>query len=189
MVKYLYGRISANQWLGSPTHDDRNSSVGVLLRRSRGNYAYAPDEISGVLLSAVRKINAEVAFTMRTETVDVVISSLEPFQTELPMNGGSQLQIMDSLNDVATTTIKKFQYACLIRKERMLLLWHDDLQHIIPHASRMEEKLLSLVRIPILTDLTTTDRQLRSGDHLRFRSLWVTEHNQQLRLARPKHPS
>lgn len=169
MVKYLYGRISANQWLGPQIPGDRNSSVGVLLRRSRGNYAYAPDEISGVLLSAVRKINAEVAFTMKTETVDVVLSSLEPFQTELPMSNGSQLQIMDSLNDVANTTIKKFQYACLIRKERLLLLWHDDLQHIIPHASRMEEKLLSLVSAPNAVYFSSTDICLRFGDHLRFR--------------------
>lgn len=84
---------------------------------------------------------------MCTETVDVVLSSLEPFQTELPMAGGSQLQVMDSLNDIAQNTVKKFQYACLVRKERLLLIWHDDLQDIIPHASRMEEKLLSLVSI------------------------------------------
>jgi len=40
---------------------------------------------------------------------------------------------------------KKFQYACLVRDERMALVWHDDLQQIIPHATRLEEKLLSLV--------------------------------------------
>jgi hypothetical protein len=139
MVRYLYGRISANQWLGSEVSKRTNSPTGVLLRQSRGHYVTAPGDVSDLLLSAVCKINAEVAFTMCTETVDVVLSSLEPFQT------GSQLQIMDSLSDIAQNTIKKFQYACLVRQERMLLVWHDDLQHIIPHASRMEETLLSLV--------------------------------------------
>jgi hypothetical protein len=71
-------------------------------------------------------------------------------QQELRLKDGSQLQFVDSLSTVASTSIKKFQYACLVRDERMVLVWHDDLQQIIPHATRLEEKLLSLVRLDLL---------------------------------------
>lgn len=161
MVRYLYGRISASQWLGSGAYGDQD--IGVLLRKQRGSYVHAPDAISPVLLAAVRKINAEVAFTMVTETIRVVISSIEPGQKEVTMADGSQLQVVASLEDVANMNVKKFQYGCLIRDEEMLLIWHDDLQVIIPHASKMEEKLLSLVsRSPAVTNDPETDTY-RSG--------------------------
>jgi hypothetical protein len=35
----------------------------------------------------------------------------------------------------------------LVREEQIVLIWHDDLQQIIPHATRLEEKLLSLVSL------------------------------------------
>jgi hypothetical protein len=41
--------------------------------------------------------------------------------------------------------LKKLQYAALVRREETLLVWHDDLQQILPHSMRLEEKLLSLV--------------------------------------------
>ena len=58
----------------------------------------------------------------------------------------SQLQIIDSLADISTSTkTKKLQYAALIREEQLMLVWHDDLDRIMTHAARLEDKLLALV--------------------------------------------
>jgi hypothetical protein len=107
-----------------------------------------PEVVHPELLAAVRKINAEVAFTMATETTNIITSLLTPEQTMLVLPNGFQVQVIDSIEDIAaspTNIVKKFQYAALIRRERLLLVWHDDLDVILSHAANVEGKLLSLV--------------------------------------------
>jgi len=155
MVKYLYGRISVQRYISADGEHGQPDYGGVLLRKSRGVYACAPEAISPVLLAAVRKLNVEVAFTMRTETTKVILSTLEPHQSEVLLTNGSQLQVVDSLAEIASSSIKKFQYACLVRQEGMMLVWHDDLQQILPHARALEEKLLSLVSLEGVSSINT----------------------------------
>jgi hypothetical protein len=145
MVKFLYGRVAGNMWLKPTNGRQPHDKTGLLLRQSRDNYVTAPVNIAPDLLAGVRKMNVEVAFTMQTDTVDAVLALLEPYQSELRLPGGSQLQVVGSLSEIMTTTMKKFQYASLVVEERLLLVWHDDLQLILPHAAALEEKLLSLV--------------------------------------------
>ncbi|KAJ6438548.1 glycosyltransferase family 2 [Purpureocillium lavendulum] len=111
----------------------------------RGNYVTAPDTVHHVLLGAVIRLNLSVAITLRPQLLDGVLRSLMPGQTELKFKDGSQVQIIDSLTFAHSATVKKFQYACICRQERLVLVWHDDLQNIVPVATQMEEKLLSLV--------------------------------------------
>jgi hypothetical protein len=148
MVKYLHSRVVAQQWISSSSND--SECLGVLLRRTRGQYITVPSQINPLLLAAVEKVNVEVAFTMRTETTDAVFSTLADFQTDLLLTDGSQLQVINSLDEILIKNVKKFQYAALLRTEKMLLVWHDDLQKILPHAMATEGKLLSLVDQPPL---------------------------------------
>jgi hypothetical protein len=122
----------------------------VLVRKARGQYITTPGTVHPLLLSAVQKLNVEVAFTMRTDTVDAILETLQPFQTDILLTDGSQVQVVESLQDILTVKVKKLQYAAVVRREEMLLVWHDDLQQILPHAAKTEEKLLSLVRLPSL---------------------------------------
>jgi hypothetical protein len=143
MIKYLYGRISSQLWLPSP---GSGQPSGLLLRKSRGNYICEPEDIDQTLLAAVQKMNVEVAFTMATEKTQAIISTLHPGQSEIMMSNGSQLQVLDSLADIAASAkTKKFQYAALIREEQILLVWHDNLESIMAHAATLEDKLLCLV--------------------------------------------
>lgn len=149
MISYLYKRIAASGWIPPDSFRHQEDCLGVLLRRSRGNYVTAPDPVHHVLLGAVIRLNLVVAMTMRPQMLDGILASLSPGQTELRFKDGSQLQIIDSLTFAQPTTVKKFQYACVCRQERLVLVWQDDLQNIIPHANRLEEKLLSLVSYPV----------------------------------------
>jgi hypothetical protein len=145
MIKYLHGRLIASQWLPNDVEYDYR---GVLLRKSRGIYISEPGDIHPMLLGAVQKINAEVAFTMATETTKVLFSLLQSHQRELILPNGSHLQVIDSIVDIATSPasfVKKYQYAALVREERILLVWHDELDKILLHAADLEGRLLSLV--------------------------------------------
>ncbi|KAG9255368.1 putative glycosyltransferase family 2 protein [Emericellopsis atlantica] len=137
-------RMQASGWVvgGERSVED---CVGVLLRRTRGSYVTAPAEVHHVLQGAVIRLNLVVALTMRPSMLEGILNSLTPGQTELRFKDGSQLQIIESLTLAQPSTVKKFQYACICRQERLILVWQDDLQNIIPQATRVEERLLSLV--------------------------------------------
>jgi hypothetical protein len=112
-------------------------------------YIQEPERIHPDLLAAVQKIDVQVAFTMATETTNVIFSSLQPHQTELILPDGSHLQIIDSIADIArsaSSAIKKFQYAALLRQEQLVLVWHDDLDRVIQHSGEISRKMLALVR-------------------------------------------
>lgn len=150
MVSYLFKRVVASGWV--PVGRDPDDCIGVLIRQRRGNYVTAPDPVNHVLLGAVVRLNLAAALTMRPQMLDGLLSSLSPNQTELRFKDGSQLQIIESMALAQPSTVKKFQYACVCRQERIVLVWQDDIQNILPHATRMEERLLSLVSDATLGD-------------------------------------
>ena len=143
MISYLYKKIVASGW--APADPDPADYMGVLVRKQRGTYITMPTPINDSLLDAAVKLNIIAALTMRPEMLDGILASLIPGQAELRFHDGSQLQIVDSIIQVDQASVKKFQYACVCRRERLILVWHDDLQGIVPQATRMEEKLLALV--------------------------------------------
>ena len=143
MISYLYKKIVASGW--APADPDPADYMGVLVRKQRGTYITMPTPINDSLLDAAVKLNIIAALTMRPEMLDGILASLMPGQTELRFHDGSQLQILDSIMLVDQSTIKKFQYACVCREERLILVWHDDLTSLIPQAAKIEERLLSLV--------------------------------------------
>jgi hypothetical protein len=142
MLTYLTKRMVASGWM--PEQHDPEDCLGVLMRRARGSYITTPDT-HHVLHGAVMRLNLCVAATLRPQMLDGIIDSLAPGQTELRFKDGSQLQIIDSLTLAQPSNIKKFQYACICRQERLVLVWQDDIQNIVPQAIRVEERLLSLV--------------------------------------------
>ena len=145
MITYLHKRMAASGWIPADSHRNPEDCLGVLMRRSRGNYVTAPEPLHHVLHGAVIRLNLVVAMAIRPQMLDGIIASLVPGQTEIRFKDGSQLQIIDSLSFAQPSTVKRLQYACVCRQERILLVWQNDLQEIIPQATRMEERLLSLI--------------------------------------------
>lgn len=120
--------------------------MGILMRKSQGEFASEPDPVDRELLDAVKRINPEVALTMSTEGTTAVFDVIDPNETELLFPDGSQIQIYDSMAEIASSnTVRKYQYAALVRQERVLLVWHDDLGKILSHAMEVESRMLALI--------------------------------------------
>lgn len=83
--------------------------------------------------------------TMRLSMLYPVLAGMHEGQTELVMKGGYQLQVIESLASVSSSSVKKFQYAAILRKEGLLLVWQEEITHILGHAQHMEDKLLAYV--------------------------------------------
>ena len=132
-------------WL-SPRALLPGSCEGVLIRRAQGEFVTEPQVANPDLLNAVKRINPGVALTMSTDGIQAIFEVLEPMETELMFQNGSQIQIFESMADIAnSSTIRKFQYAAFLRQERVLLVWHDDLSAILSHAMEVESRILALV--------------------------------------------
>ncbi|KMQ48021.1 Nucleotide-diphospho-sugar transferase domain-containing protein [Trichophyton rubrum] len=147
IIKYLHARLATSKWCPPPS-DPNSEYHGLLLRKSRGVYISEPDLVHPLLLGAVQKINVAVAFTMATEITRIIFSILQTDQTELILPSGFQVQVVESLAEIAcspSSAIKKFQYVALVREERLLLIWHDELEKILIHAEDVEEKLLAFI--------------------------------------------
>jgi hypothetical protein len=133
------------RWM-TPGAPSSHVCEGVLIRKGLGDYVTEPQTINRDLLSAVKRINPGVALTMSTDGTQAIFDVLEPHETELMFQNGSQIQIYDSMADIAASiTIKKFQYAALVRQERVLLVWHDELGAILSQAMEIESRILALV--------------------------------------------
>ncbi|ELR08325.1 hypothetical protein GMDG_03120 [Pseudogymnoascus destructans 20631-21] len=184
MVSYLHGRIASQMWFdvnkeflytpagsgcsNSPISSyDRTSVQGVLLRTSRGVYVTQPSNLCHNLIAAVQRLNVEVAFTMSTELTNLIFSTITPNQTEFILpHDSTQYQILDSFEDMAKASsnkLKRFQYTCFVRKERVVLLWHDDVESILSHGDKVERQLLTVIwgaKIPALPNSTSSHNSM-----------------------------
>ncbi|KAF2032045.1 hypothetical protein EK21DRAFT_61793 [Setomelanomma holmii] len=141
IIKHLHAKACSMRWIRGD-----GVSEGVLIRKGADEYVTEPQSVDADLLAAVRKINPGVAMTMSTDGTQAIFDVLEPEETELVFQNGSQIQIFQSMAEIAeATVIRKFQYAALVRKERVLLVWHDDLGDILSQATAVESRILALV--------------------------------------------
>lgn len=145
MVTYLANRLSAHGWISQQALSDGSCGLGVLLRQTRGNYICSPENIDDQLLGAALRLNVGVLCALRLSMLPPIIAGMNEGQTELVMRGGYQLQVLESLSSVSSSSVKKFQYAAILRRESILLVWQDEITHILGHAQHMEDKLLSYV--------------------------------------------
>lgn len=145
MATYIYNRIMVSGWIRPDAASDPDNIHGVLIRRTRGQYLSVPEPVHPALFDAVNRMNLAVAITIRPRLLEGILAVLTEGQSELRFKDGSQLQVIDSLAHAYPTTVKKYQYACICQAERMLLVWHDDISHVLNHAAQLEEKLLAMI--------------------------------------------
>lgn len=147
--EFLYTPAGSGRSNSPISSYDRTSVQGVLLRTSRGVYVTQPSNLCNNLIAAVQRLNVEVAFTMSTELTNLIFSTITPTQTEFILpHDSTQYQILDSFEDMAKASsnkLKRFQYTCFVRKEKVVLLWHDDVESILSHGDKVERQLLTVV--------------------------------------------
>lgn len=88
---------------------------------------------------------------MSSEITAVLIDQLSPFQTEVQLHQrGLRIPIVRSLAELAsgTTAVTKRSYMCILREERVVLLWNDSVEGILTHGGEVEGILIGVVSNP-----------------------------------------
>ncbi|KAF8489182.1 glycosyl transferase family group 2-domain-containing protein [Russula emetica] len=122
-----------------------NIHAGVCLRIQTGQYRVFPYENRFLepFEAAVRVLNPVVAVKVRSAAVHVALSTVNDDATAIYVDDDTRIQILDSMPDLPRAD--KEQCGAFIRDERVLVVWSDNLDGIIPLCRDFEDSLIKLV--------------------------------------------
>lgn len=122
--------------------------IGVAVRLPDGNYTTEPQNMDRNFYRVLQSFNCKAAFTMSSEITSALLDQISPFQAELHVQPrGLKIQIVQSLVELAsgTTPVTKKSYMCILREEKVVLLWNDSVEGILTHGTDIEGFLVGIV--------------------------------------------
>lgn len=142
ILHHVFEETHGDAWF-KPSED--NAHAGVCLRIEPGSFRVFPFENELLLPfeAAVRALNPAIAVKVRSATVHAVLSSVAEDETALYIDFNTRIQVLDSIDYLPHAD--KEQCAAFIRDERILVVWTDNLDHIIPMCKEFRDKLIKLV--------------------------------------------
>ncbi|EMD33023.1 hypothetical protein CERSUDRAFT_77061 [Gelatoporia subvermispora B] len=93
--------------------------------------------------AAVRALNPVVAVKVRSAAVHAALAKVGPDDRSIYVDANTRIQIVETMMDLPTAD--KEQSAAFIRDERVLVVWSDSLDNIIPTTHDSEERLIKLL--------------------------------------------
>ncbi|RPD65196.1 hypothetical protein L226DRAFT_456355 [Lentinus tigrinus ALCF2SS1-7] len=141
-LHHIFKQTQGDAWF-RPNED--NIAVGVALRVDNGEYRVFPYENLGLepFESAVRVLNPAVAVKIRSAAVHAAFAEVGPEDRSIYIDANTRIQILDTMVDLPTAD--KEQMAAFIRDERVLVVWSDSIDTIIPTCQDFEERLIKLL--------------------------------------------
>ncbi|KAI6026515.1 glycosyl transferase family group 2-domain-containing protein [Pisolithus microcarpus] len=135
--------------------------VGVCLRTHDGSFRVFPYEVAGLepFELAVAALNPLVAVKIRSAAVHAALAECATDEKAdcIYVDSDTRIQIMDTM--VLLPQADKEQNAAFIRDERVLVVWSDSLDSIVPIARDFEDRLIRLLwrnRAPVFTPIQTS---------------------------------
>ncbi|KAG1848118.1 glycosyl transferase family group 2-domain-containing protein, partial [Suillus subluteus] len=142
LLHHVYQQTQGEAWF-RPTEE--TIATGVCLRVAAGHYRVFP--YNQLLLApfeaAVRLLNPVVAVKIRSAAVHAAFSTITDTDASIYIDSDTKIQVFDSMNFLPRA--EKEQCAAFIRDERVIVIWSDSFDTIIPLCRDLEEKLIKLV--------------------------------------------
>ncbi|KAJ7040766.1 glycosyl transferase family group 2-domain-containing protein [Mycena alexandri] len=146
LLHYLFRQTQGDAWF----RPDEPVSSGVALRVSDGqpsgpefrvfpyeNPALEPFE------TAVAALNPQVAVKVRSAAVHAALAEVPPDEKNIYVDANTRIQILDTM--LMLPHADKEQCAAFIRDERVLVVWSESLDAIIPTCQDFEDRLIKLL--------------------------------------------
>ena len=86
---------------------------------------------------------------MSSEITESLFAQITPFQTDLQIGPRIRIPVVQSLDSIIQgyVELNEKAFVCLLRDERIAMLWSDSVEGIISHAADVEDKLMDHVSI------------------------------------------
>lgn len=142
VLQYIWARTQCGAWF-KPSEE--NISAGVCLRIQSNHFRVFPYEnkFLAPFQAAVRALNPLVAVKIRSAVVNAALLSVSDETVHLYLDADTRIQILDSMNHLPKAD--KEQCGAFLRDERVLVVWSDNLDSIIPLCADFDKKLSKLV--------------------------------------------
>ncbi|KAG6890188.1 hypothetical protein C0995_010893 [Termitomyces sp. Mi166 len=142
VLHWIFRSTQGDAWF-KPSEE--NISAGVCLRVDPGQFRVFPYENPYLVPfeAAVRSLNPLVAVKVRNAAVHSALTTVSDDAEAIYIDHDTRIQVLDSVNHLPKAD--KEQCGAFIRDERVLIVWSDDLDQIVPLCSEFEEKIMKLV--------------------------------------------
>ncbi|KAF8452284.1 glycosyl transferase family group 2-domain-containing protein [Boletus edulis BED1] len=142
LLHHIFKKTQGDAWF-KPSEE--NISAGVCIRVEPGHFRVFPYEnpFLAPFEAAIRTLNPVVAVKVRSAAVHAALATVSDDATAIYVDHNTRIQILNTM--VALPTAEKEQCGAFIRDERVLVLWSDDLDGIVPLCRDFEAMLIKLV--------------------------------------------
>jgi hypothetical protein len=147
MTKFLYGKGVANAWFDV---NEPRRPLGVFLRQFNGTYSVEPRDIPDELVQTVARLGIQAAFAIATESTEAIFDVIHDDDHAIALGDGFDLQVVDcmaNLMRIGLSQARRYPWAALLKTERILLVWQDEVDKLLQQVVTTEEKLTGLVRL------------------------------------------
>ncbi|KAG6333925.1 hypothetical protein ID866_5165 [Astraeus odoratus] len=142
-LHWIFKQTQGDAWF-RPNEDAL--PAGVCLRTHDGTFRVFPYEVAGLepFELAVAALNPLVAVKVRSAAVHAALAESTDEKAEcIYVDGDTRIQILDTMTLLPQA--EKEQNAAFIRDERVLVVWSDSLDTIVPIARDFEDRLIRLL--------------------------------------------
>jgi hypothetical protein len=140
-LHYIFKQTQGDAWFRP--HED-SVPPGVCLRTHDGQFRVFPYETAALapFEAAVAALNPLVAVKVRSAAVHAALAE-QAIDECVYVDANTRIQVLDSM--FLLPQAEKDQNAAFIRDERVLVVWSDSLDTIIPIARDFEDRLIRLL--------------------------------------------
>ncbi|KAI9451846.1 glycosyl transferase family group 2-domain-containing protein [Russula earlei] len=142
LLHYIFKQTQGDAWFRP---DARDIAAGVCLRDDAGSYRVFPYENLALepFECAVRAMDLIVAVKVRSAVAHAAVSQVGLEERSVYLDSNTRIQIVDTM--MMLPHAEKEQSAAFIRDERVLVVWADGPNTIIPTCNDFEERLIKLL--------------------------------------------
>ncbi|KAH9026838.1 glycosyl transferase family group 2-domain-containing protein [Lactarius pseudohatsudake] len=142
LLHYIFKQTQGDAWFRP---DARDIAAGVCLRDDTGSYRVFPYENISLepFECAVRAMDLIVAVKVRSAVAHAAVSEVGPEEKSVYLDANTRIQIVDTM--LTLPHAEKEQNAAFVRDERVLVVWADGPDTIIPTCNDFEERLIKLL--------------------------------------------
>ncbi|KZT25599.1 hypothetical protein NEOLEDRAFT_1065128 [Neolentinus lepideus HHB14362 ss-1] len=141
-LHHIFKLTQGDAWF-RPTED--NLACGVALRVAEGEFRVFPYENIALepFETAVSALNPVVAVKVRSAAVHAALAEVSPEEKSIYVDANTRIQILETM--MLLPHADKEQNAAFIRDERVLVIWSESLDTIIPICRDFEDRLIKLL--------------------------------------------
>jgi hypothetical protein len=147
MVQYMHKQCENSGWLNLHNSPDP-SAIGVMIKLGKDELARHPPTLNPTVIAAFEGIDASIAFTMSSDITASLFRQMSPYQTEIVIQPhGILIPVVQSMQQVAdlVNANQMRGNACIVRNERIVLVWTDSVENLLPHGAELEKLLIETV--------------------------------------------